>query len=70
MRRRLQNEWSDSLQNRKSVSRSLIGYVFECYFPLSGFHLATQNFRSVDLPDPFGPIKPMRSSSDTVKEIS
>src|SRR5580693_3595895 len=37
--------------------------------PLSGFVFPHRISSSVDLPDPFGPITPMRSPSDTVNEI-
>src|ERR1700683_415840 len=37
--------------------------------PLSGFTRPTRISSNVDLPDPFGPIRPMRSPSDTVNEI-
>ena len=39
-------------------------------FPLSGSMRPERISSSVDLPEPFGPIRPMRSPSDTVKEIS
>ena len=37
--------------------------------PLSGLTRPTSISSSVDLPEPFGPITPMRSPSDTVKEM-
>src|SRR5580700_6164514 len=37
--------------------------------PLSGLVFPHRISSSVDLPDPFGPITPMRSPSDTVNEI-
>src|ERR1035438_6278704 len=36
--------------------------------PLSGLTWPTRMRRSVDLPDPFGPISPIRSPSEMVKE--
>src|ERR1700744_5211833 len=38
--------------------------------PLSGSIRPDRISSSVDFPEPFGPIKPMRSPSDTVKEMS
>ena len=37
--------------------------------PLSGFTRPYRISRSVDFPEPFGPIRPMRSPSETVNEI-
>src|SRR5207249_11290580 len=37
--------------------------------PLSGLMRPMNISSNVDLPEPFGPITPMRSPSDTVKEI-
>jgi hypothetical protein len=37
--------------------------------PLSGFVFPYRIPSSVDFPEPFGPMTPMRSPSDTVKEI-
>jgi len=38
--------------------------------PVSGLHAPRRISSKVDFPEPFGPISPMRSPSETVKEIS